>query len=67
MTAAGKRARKTRRTRKQRPNGPAPAGPGLNEAGRALLGDDPKRRAREPRPDEEGSIEDPLHDWPESR
>ena len=65
MTASRKRARKARRTREQRPNGPGPAVAGLNEAGRALLGYDPKQRAREPRPDEEGSVEDPLRDWPE--
>jgi hypothetical protein len=44
---------------------PVLRGPELNEEGRALLGADPERRTREPGPNDEGSIEDPLHDWPE--
>lgn len=54
--------------RRQRPAAPAAPDTGMHEPGedsRALLGDDPEQRAREPGPDEEGSIEDPLHDWPE--
>lgn len=54
--------------RKQRPEVPAVPLPGTDEPdgeSRALLGDDPEQRAREPGPNAEGSVEDPLHDWPE--
>jgi hypothetical protein len=54
--------------RRQRPAPPAAPDFGTHEPdadSRALLGDDPEQRTREPGPEAEGSIEDPLHDWPE--
>jgi hypothetical protein len=59
-----RRAAAKRRPRRRPASGRAGDRPDLNEAARALLGDDPARRAREPRPNEQGSIEDPLRDWP---
>ena len=41
-----------------------PARPELNEASRAQLGPDEQKRPYRPR-DEDASVEDPLHDWPE--
>jgi hypothetical protein len=61
---SGKRVRRAGSERAPQ-DGTLAARPELNEASRALLGDDPERRTRMPRPDEEGSVEDPLRDWPE--
>jgi hypothetical protein len=59
-----RRRRRAAAKRRRSLSGRAGDRPDLNEAARALLGDDPARRARRPRPNEQGSIEDPLHDWP---
>jgi hypothetical protein len=62
--AARKRVRRAGPEHGRR-DGTVAARPELNEASRALLGDDPERRTRKPRSGEEGSVEDPLRDWPE--
>ncbi len=70
MTTPRKRpcGRKVDKPHRQCPAPPAAPDFGTHEPdadSRALLGDDPEQRAREPGPEAEGSIEDPLHDWPE--
>jgi hypothetical protein len=62
--AARRVSRRRRRAARRQRAEPTAGRNGLNEAGRALLGEDPARRTREPRPNEQGSVEDPLHDWP---
>lgn len=57
-----KAKRKARKLRKPRAGG-APH-PELKEAGRAQLGPDAEQRPYRPK-DEDASVEDPLHDWPE--
>jgi len=56
-----------RRTKARKPRrrvSPAPLPVDLNAAGRAQLGPDQSERAYRP-PQDDASIEDPLHDWPE--
>jgi len=63
-----RRGRVGKPNRRQRPAAPADSLPAPDEPDgecRALLGDDPEQRAGEPEPNAEGSVEDPLHDWPE--
>jgi hypothetical protein len=55
-----------KRKRKLKAKPPPPRRPELNEAGRAQLGPDAEKRPYRPR-DEDASIEDPLHDWPEDQ
>ena len=63
-----RRGHEADKPKRRRPAPPAAPDSGTHEPdadSRALLGDDPEQRAREPGPEAEGSIEDPLHDWPE--
>jgi hypothetical protein len=58
-----KAKRRKAKTAKKARAAPAPR-PELNAASRAQLGDDRDARAYRPKQDD-ASVEDPLHDWPE--
>jgi hypothetical protein len=57
-----KRKKQASKARRRATGGPPR--PELKAGSRAQLGRDPEQRAYRPR-DEDASVEDPLHDWPE--